>query len=342
VFVTSLTAYFIIRGLVAFHGTSFLVLGAAVVGDIYEPTARATAISWVLFGGLMGPAFGPLVGGIIITYQPWWVIFALQAGLAGIAFILALLFLPETIHYRRDKELEGLKFKQRISKIWTWTNPARLIDLCSDAGIIIVALASSSIIWNMYALLCPIRYVLNPRYGLSKPLESALFYLAPGSGYLLGAVFGGRWSDYMLKKMIRKREGEFIPEDRLRATYVPLGMIIPGSILVYGWAIKTEVGGIPVPVIAMFVQGVGQFFALPSLNTYCLDVMPSRSAEVIALNYMLRYLFAAVGTAAALPIIESIGVGWLSVISSLFLITTAGLVALTCRYGQIWRKGGVD
>lgn len=45
----------------------------------------------------------------------------------------------------------------------------------------------------MYSLLTPIRYVLNPRFGLSSPLQGGLFYIAPGGGYLVGTFFGGRW-----------------------------------------------------------------------------------------------------------------------------------------------------
>lgn len=132
----------------------------------------------------------------------------------------------------------------------------------------------------MYSLLTPIRYVLNPRFHLASPLQSGLFYIAPGCGYLIGTFGGGRWADYVVKKWIRKR-GRRIPEDRLRSTVVPLGIIIPACMLVYGWSVDQEVGGVPLPVIMMFVQGVAQLFCFPSLNTYCLDVMQRRSAEVV-------------------------------------------------------------
>jgi hypothetical protein len=70
-----------------------------------------------------------------------------------------------------------------------------------------------------------------------------------------------------------------------------MGVIIPGCMLIYGWSIEKGKGGIPLPVIVMFIQGVAQLFCFPSLNTYCLDVMQKRSSEVVAGNYMLRYLF---------------------------------------------------
>lgn len=76
----------------------------------------------------------------------------------------------------------------------------------------------------------------------------------------------------------------------------------------------------------------------PSLNTYCLDVMQGRSAEVVAGNYMVRYAFAAAGSAACLPVIDRIGVGWFSTISAVFMVLAAVGVWLTTKYGEQWRQ----
>ena len=132
----------------------------------------------------------------------------------------------------------------------------------------------------MYSLLTPIRYVINPRFHLTSPIQSGLFYIAPGCGYLLGTFFGGRWADHFVKKYIAKR-GVRIPEDRLRSVIPWMGVLVPGCMLVYGWSIEKQKGGIPLPVICMFLQGFGQLMIFPSLNTYCLDVMKGRGAEVI-------------------------------------------------------------
>lgn len=320
----------------AFQGTAFLIVGAACIGDIFRPTDRATALGWFLSGTLVGPAFGPFIGGIIVTFRTWRDLFWLQTALAGFAAVLVIFFLPETIHKKRSDELEGLGKKEYARKIWGWTNPFRVIKLFRYPNLLITSLASSALVWNMYSLLTPIRYVLNPRFGLSTPLQSGLFYIAPGCGYLLGTFFGGRWADYIVRKYIQKR-GERVPEDRLRSTLVAMGVIIPGSMLVYGWCIEKKKGGIPVPVIVMFLQGVAQLFCFPSLNTYCLDVMQNRGGEVIAGNYMVRYLFAALGSAVCLPAIEKIGIGWFSTISAVFLVVSTIAVWVEIRYGKSWR-----
>jgi MFS family permease len=132
----------------------------------------------------------------------------------------------------------------------------------------------------MYSLLTPIRYVLNPRFQLTSPLQSGLFYIAPGCGYLFGTFFGGRYADRIVKKYIQKR-GHRVAEDRLRSCIVFLGGVIPACMIIYGWSVEKAVGGVALPVLMMFLQGVAQLFCFPSLNTYCLDVMQGRSSEVI-------------------------------------------------------------
>ncbi|KAK1062435.1 hypothetical protein LTR74_010274 [Friedmanniomyces endolithicus] len=333
----TLPAYFVFRMLTAFQGTTFLSVGATVIGDIYRPVERGTAYGWFLSGTLIGPAMGPFVGGIIVTYTSWRDIFWLQTALAAASSIAVVFLVPETIHHARKADLAGLPRKEQARKLWSWINPWRVIVLFRYPNLLIAGVASSSLVWNMYSLLTPIRYVLNPRFGLSTPLQSGLFYVAPGCGYLVGTFFGGRWADHVVKKYIKKR-GHRVPEDRLRSCIVAMGVVLPACMIVYGWSIEKEVGGIPLPVIVMFIQGVAQLFCFPSLNTYCLDVSQKRSSEVVAGNYVIRYVFAAAGSAACLPVIERIGVGWFSTISAAFLVAAAVATWFTAEYGGAWRE----
>lgn len=289
-------------------------------------------------GTLIGPAFGPFLGGIIVTYSSWRTIFWLQSALTGTGALMTYFLVPETIHHKKLDDLIGLSRKQKTRAILRMINPLRVLILFKHMNLLLVAAASSSLVWNMYSLLTPIRYVLNPRFNLETPMLGALFYLAPGVGYLAGTFFGGRWADLTVKRWIKKRNGVRVPEDRLRSSLPFLGVIIPGCMLVYGWSVDQEVGGIALPVIVMFIQGVGQLFCFPSLNTYCLDVMPGQGAEVAAANFCLRYLAGCLGTAVVLPAIEGVGVGWFSTLSAgLMVLSTGGLLA-SIWYGQKWQK----
>jgi ABC-type long-subunit fatty acid transport system fused permease/ATPase subunit len=52
---------------------------------------------------------------------------------------------------------------------------------------------------------------------------------------------------------------------------------------------------------------------------------------------MVRYLFAAAGSAVCLPAIRKIGVGWFSTISALFLVVATIATWFTAEYGRKWR-----
>ncbi|KAK6206906.1 hypothetical protein QIS74_13394 [Colletotrichum tabaci] len=273
-----LELFFVFRAFTAFQGTSFLILGSSCISDIYHPTERATSLGWFLSGTTIGPAFGPLLGGIVVTFTSWRVIFWIQASLAGVALIFVFFCLPETLHKTRESELAGLGVVEKCSKLWKWGNPSRILKLYGNKNFFLVCLASSSLVWNMYSLLTPIRYVLNPRFHLTTPLQSGLLYIAPGVGYVVGSQIGGRWADYTVASWIRKR-GIRLPEDRLRSSLVFLGLMLPTSMVLYGWTLDKRFGGIPLPIICMFLQGVAQLAAFPSLNAYILDVMQHQNGE---------------------------------------------------------------
>ncbi|OLN86074.1 MFS antiporter QDR3-like protein 1 [Colletotrichum chlorophyti] len=319
----SLELFFLFRALTAFQGTAFLILGSASISDIYHPAS---------------PAFGPVLGGIVVTFTSWRVIFLIQVAFAAIALALLYFGLPETHHQLRTSELCGLGLIDKFLKLWEWGNPTRVIKVYRNKNLLLVFLASSALVWNMYSLLTPIRYVLNPRFHLTTPLQSGILYLVPGAGYLAGSQIGGRWADHTVNSWIRKR-GIRMPEDRLRSSLVFLSGMLPGSMILYGWTLDKQLGGIPLPVVCMFFQGVAQMAAFPSLNAYILDVMQSsNNSEASAGHYLMRYLIAALSTAVCLPLIEAIGVGWSSTISGSIQLTCAGLVYLTIRLGETWRR----
>lgn len=161
---------------------------------------------------------------------------------------------------------------------------------------------------------------------------SGLFYLAPGTGFLVGTVVGGRYSDMTVRKWIAKR-GERIPQDRLRSGMIAFFFVIPSAALLWGWGLQcgscsTEKAGLALPIVTSFFIAFGLLVAFASLNTYCagqficellhereliadaiIEAMPKKRREVIGGKYLLQYTFSACSTAGAVPLLEAIGVG---------------------------------
>ncbi|KKK22182.1 hypothetical protein AOCH_001497, partial [Aspergillus ochraceoroseus] len=338
----NIVAFMVFRMVTAFAGTAILVIGPAVIRDLYRPLERGTAIAWFYTGTLAGPTIGPLLAGAIVTYTTWRVIFWLQTGLAVISLLGVFFLLPETLSETAPRPLQGLSRKEQGKVLLVVSNPWRVLTPFKYPSLLLTAIASGSLIWNQYGLFTPIRYVLNPRFNLETPLQSGLLFLAPGVGYMVGTLGGGRWADYTAQKWFKRRGEIFVAEDRLYSCIPFMLFVLPICMLIYGWSVDKEFGGLAVPVIFMFLQGVAQLFCYPSLNTYCLDVMPGKSAEVIAGNFFIRYIFGAVASATAIPATESIGVGYFSTISAGLLVLGGLGIFATTHLGQTWRKVGSD
>ncbi|PYH92604.1 MFS general substrate transporter [Aspergillus ellipticus CBS 707.79] len=276
------------------------------------------------------------------TFRPWRYIFWLLSALNGFAAVLIIALFPETLVHKSNTHMKGKSLTQQTAQLWTQISPLRIVRIVfSYPNIFLNSLAAGVLVWNQYILLVPIRYILDPRFHLTTPIEAGLFYLSPGCGYIIGTLLGGRWSDFVVRKFIQKRNGHRIPEDRLRACAPFICIATPACILVYGWTVDRELGGIPVPVIAMFLQGVCQLFCFPCLNSYCLDVMQDKEGqgcEVVAANYVFRYFFAAVATGVVLPAFQAMGVGWFTTISASALAVVGVAVWFTAVYGHRWRE----
>lgn len=163
--------------------------------------------------------------------------------------------------------------------------------------------------WNQYTLLAAPRHLLNPRFNLTTPLVSGLFYIAPGLGFILGAVVGGKLSDMTVIKYIKIRGGVRLPQDRLNSGLSSFFFLAPVSSLIYGWGLQYEVGGLALPIVTAFFSAVGINMAFASLNTYCAEVLPKQRTEVVASKYVIQYSLSSIGCGVIINMIDAIGVG---------------------------------
>jgi hypothetical protein len=193
-----------------------------------------------------------------------------------------------------------------------------------------------------------------PRYGISNVAIIGLLYLPQGAGNIVAARLGGMYADRTVKRWIEKR-GYRRPEDRLYSTLIGGGVIIPGSLIAVGWIIESGKGGLAPALIMVhalaspysslkelttiaslaqyFLSGVGLMMVLSSSNTYLVDCLQTRSAEVIAINNCIRYLFAAGASAGILPLVKAIGVGPANTLAAGIAWMGFGTVLLTLKWG---------
>lgn len=123
---------------------------------------------------------------------------------------------------------------------------------------------------------------------MSKPqfIEASLPYMDTDIRTAsVGGIFTGRLSDRMVKKWLKRRGGEWVPEDRLRAAIFSSAFLVPVSVLCSGIATHF-VGGIPglvLNLVCLFFNGLSvskiiselycSIHELTRSSTSCLDIL---------------------------------------------------------------------
>lgn len=75
----------------------------------------------------------------------------------------------------------------------------------------------------------------------------------------MGSRISGYLSDTTVARWIAKRDGQFVPEDRLRASLISAAVITPISTLAVGFAMQywTTTAGLAISLLLLFVTGIG-------------------------------------------------------------------------------------
>ncbi|KAJ8291748.1 Itaconate transport protein [Rhodotorula toruloides] len=360
----SLSALIVTRIIQALGSSPVLSVGAGTIGDLYPKHERGTAMGLFYLGILVGPATAPAIAGILTEYvKPygfgWRAMQYLLMSLGFSAFALVLLCFPETAHAkgidvvrqerlqeraekegvevevlekdeeRRRAEMRWLR-RQWAGVAWVWLNPLAPLRLLLHPNIAAMSLNSSFTLMSTYTILVPLSQTLAPRYNITNAAILGCFYLAQGVGNATASRYTGRYADWTLKRWLKRRGGVYVPEDRLYAALIGGGVILPCSVLALGWVLDKGTGKV----------GLAFACVLTPSNTYCVDVMPLRSSEVIAVNNACRYIVAAAASAFVLPMINAIGVGWTNTFAAIVVWLGCGMVLLTIRFGPQMRAIG--
>src|SRR5215469_10080253 len=88
--VPALIAFRVFQGI---GGGALLPVGMAIIFRLFDPTERAGATTLLMIPILLGPAFGPTLGGYLATVASWNAIFLINLPIGVVAFLLALLVL---------------------------------------------------------------------------------------------------------------------------------------------------------------------------------------------------------------------------------------------------------
>lgn len=84
-------------------GAMMVPIGRLVLLRTVAKRDFVSAMTWIMVPALIGPLFGPAVGGLIVTYLSWHWIFFINVPIGVIGFVLVLIFIPDVREPARSR-----------------------------------------------------------------------------------------------------------------------------------------------------------------------------------------------------------------------------------------------
>jgi multidrug resistance protein len=362
----SITMLIVVRTLSGGAAASVQAVGAGTIADIWEVRERGRAMSTFYIGPLCGPLFAPIIGGALGAGLGWrstqW--FLVIYGGATLIFII--FALPETLA-RKEPSPNNTAEKTNLQRTATrastaqktksflkhmrqiFLDPLKIIAWLQYPPVALTVYYASITFGTLYILNISIQSTFSSAPYNYSTLIVGLLYIPNSFGYLLAALFGGRWIDSIMHREAQKAgrfddHGKLIfrPEDRMKENAWIAAVLYPAALIVYGWMAQHHVH-LAVPMIANFFFGIGSMLVFALVNTMLTEFMPKRAASGIALNNFVRNLFSFTGAVVADPALKGVGNGWLMTILGIWSLVTGCAALWAMRtWGGKWRGKMVE
>ncbi|WP_209000075.1 multidrug effflux MFS transporter [Pannonibacter tanglangensis] len=262
-----ITTLIIGRIIQALGGCTGLVLGRAIVRDLYERDQAASMIGYVTMGMAVGPMFAPALGGALDGRFGWQGGFYLLLALGIVVLVAAWYDLHETHHTRsRGQGIGGLVASYRTlgatPAFWAYAA---------------TAMFTSAV---YFAFLGGAPFIAAAVLGMT-PLGMGLYFMLVAAGYIVGNGLSGRYAQRIgVIRMITI--GSLMPLVAvvLTGTLFGLGIVHPLSLF-----------------LPMLIVGLGNGLCLPSAIAGAVSVRPDLAGAASGLAGSMQIGLGAVSSA---------------------------------------------
>lgn len=197
------------------------------------------------------------------------------------------------------------------------------INIFKMKHIVLVSVCVSLQFSLYYAFIITLAHVLQDDYSFNN-LTSAVSYVVPGVGLIIGNLTSGRISDRTLNRL---REKNNLVNPELRLVFLLIGMSCSCiSSMIYGWFVHFNVPAALVLVSTFFI-GIGLTWSTNSASTYCSHIAKNQTGTAISVMNSMRNGGAAISSAITYRLIKKMNIGWF--FTGLSLLTVAISFILT-------------
>lgn len=373
---TSYTALFILRCVQSSGSSGTVTLAIGVVADMATTAERGRYIGYATAGILLGPAFGPLIGGLLTQFLGWRSIFWFLAIVAGIVLVVFLVFFPETcraivgngsippkgwsmsaLNWNQLRRLrqagpghatEALEEMKNEAKATRRTpNPADSLRILFEKEGGLILLFSAVFFAGFYGIIGAIPSQFALIYGFDE-VQIGLCYIPVGVGAMLSAVIQGRLVDWNFRRHAqrlgmpitkgRQQVLRDFPIERARLEVgLPMIYVTCCLLIGYGWAIEYN-APLAAPLVLLFLVAFTLTGSFNVMSALIVDLHPGKAGAATAANNLARCLTGAGFTAAVIPMIDRMGRGWTYTLISCDWLLLSPLLFAVMQWGPSWRE----
>lgn len=329
------------------------VLNPSIIGDIFPPEKRGTAMSCVFLTTLLGGAIGPVIGGGIAKYASWRVIVFIAAGIALVCELAFVFFFRETysvvILRRRAlkqehgnvaaanelvRTLTGTEAPSTASAIWqAMTRPARVF--LGSFVLQIVSCFGAIGFTFFYVMSTTLPDILMNQFNLDEA-QTGLSFMAFSVGSIIGITVCNLTVDRIYIYMSKGHHGKAIPEYRL-PLLIAGAFLLPIAVVLYGW-VAQEKRSVALMLAMVVFFGFSLMLGVVPLMAYVVDAFGIYSASATTALLVIRCLMGTFLPLTVGPLVDRIGYGWAFTVFAGLVLLVAPIPVLLLKYGTKWRE----
>lgn len=347
-------------------GTSTIVAFASIT-DLVTRGERGKYIFYSSIGMTLGPSIGPTLGGILTQYLGWRSVFWFMTVIAGLLLLTILSVLRETCRAvvgngslppqpwnrcilqivnpagHKPEPKTKIMFKKRPTVLQT-------LRILQDRHFALLVLCSATCFCTSTAIFNGLAPLLETKYHL-KPLYVGLCYLPFTLGACTTRWTAGTFADRLFKHYARQAGVDVRPNrqcptqiQRIPLEKARLVLAIPFvyfyclCIIAFGWVMNYDVH-LAGPLVLLFFCGNASTGVSNTLSMLIADLNVTRPASARAVMSMVNWLASAGASAAIIPLIDAIGMGWLGVLLAGMMVLVSPALWALYFWGKKWRDG---